>query len=59
MLRGPTQLRSYGAGRVRPSYICIVLSNDWQALQEKVLAFMEQFKGGSQPLLRYVGLLPN
>jgi transposase len=35
------------------------LSNDWQALQEKVLAFMEQFKGGSQPLLRYVGLLPN
>ena len=35
------------------------LSNDWQALQEKVIAFMEQFKGGSQPLLRYVGLLPN
>ena len=35
------------------------LSNDWQALQEKVLDFMEQFKGGSQPLLRYVGLLPN
>jgi transposase len=35
------------------------LSNDWQTLQEKVLAFMEQFNGGSQPLLRYVGLLPN
>lgn len=35
------------------------LSNDWQALQDKVLAFMEQFKGGSHPLLRYVGLLPN
>ena len=35
------------------------LSNDWQALQNKVLAFMEQFKGGSQDLLRYVGLLPN
>jgi hypothetical protein len=35
------------------------LSNDWQALQNKVLAFIEQFKGGSQDLLRYVGLLPN
>ena len=35
------------------------LSNNWQALQEKVIAFMEQFKGGSLPLLRYVGLLPN
>ena len=35
------------------------LSNDWQALQEKVLGFMEQFKGGSDALLRYVGLLPN
>ena len=35
------------------------LSNDWQALQDKVIAFMQQFKGGSQPLLRYVGLLPN
>lgn len=35
------------------------LSKDWQGLQEKVLAFMEQFKGGSQDLLRYVGLLPN
>ena len=33
-------------------------SNDWQALQNKVLAFMEQFKGGSQELLHYVGLLP-
>ena len=35
------------------------LSEDWQALQDEVLAFMEQFKGGSQPLLYYVGLLPN
>ena len=35
------------------------LSDDWQALQNKVLAFMEQFKGGSQQLLHYVGLLPN
>ena len=35
------------------------LSNDWQALQDEVLAFMEQFKGESQQLLRYVGLLPN
>ena len=34
------------------------LSDDWQTLQEKVLAFREQFKGGSQDLLRYVGLLP-
>ena len=35
------------------------LSNDWQTLQNKVSAFMEQFKGGSQDLLHYVGLLPN
>ena len=35
------------------------LSNDWQALQDKVLAFMQQFTGGSQHLLHYVGLLPN
>ena len=35
------------------------LSNDWTALQEKVSDFMEQFKGGSQQLLHYVGLLPN
>ena len=35
------------------------LSNDWTALQDNVIAFMEQFKGGSQDLLRYVGLLPN
>ena len=34
------------------------LSNDWQALQDKALAFMQQFKGGSQQLLHYVGLLP-
>ena len=35
------------------------LSNDWMALQEKVINFMEQFKDGSQELLHYVGLLPN
>ena len=35
------------------------LSNDWKALQDKVSAFMQQFKGGSQQLLHYVGLLPN
>ena len=35
------------------------LSNDWLALQNKVIDFMEQFKGGSQALLHYVGLLPN
>ena len=35
------------------------LSDDWQALQDKGLAFMQQFKGGSQQLLHYVGLLPN
>ena len=35
------------------------LSDDWQTLQNKVFAFMEQFKGESQDLLRYVGLLPN
>jgi transposase len=35
------------------------LSNDWTALQEKVIDFMERFKGGSEELLHYVGLLPN
>ena len=35
------------------------LSDDWTALQEKVIDFMEQFKDGSQELLHYVGLLPN
>ena len=35
------------------------LSNDSAALQAKVIDFMEQFKGGSQELLHYVGLLPN
>ena len=35
------------------------LSNEWTRLQEKVLAFMKQFKDGSQQLLHYVGLLPN
>ena len=35
------------------------LAEDWEALQQRVIAFMEQFRGGSQALLRYVGLLPN
>ena len=35
------------------------LSDDWTTLQEKVSDFMEQFKGGSQEVLHYVGLLPN
>jgi transposase len=35
------------------------LSNDSTALQEKVIDFMERFKGGSEDLLHYVGLLPN
>ena len=34
------------------------LAEDWQALQQRVVAFMEQFRGGSKQLLRYVGLLP-
>ena len=34
------------------------LADDWQALQLRVMAFMEQFRGGSKQLLRYVGLLP-
>ena len=35
------------------------LSDDWETLKNKVIAFMTQFKDGSQALLRYVGLLPN
>lgn len=35
------------------------LSDDWESLQQRVLAFMAQFEGGSQELLRYVGLLPD
>lgn len=34
------------------------LADDWQALQQRVMAFMQQFQGGSEKLLRYVGLLP-
>lgn len=34
------------------------LTDDWKNLQQRVMAFMEQFKGGSKQLLRYVGLLP-
>lgn len=34
------------------------LTDDWQTLQQRVIAFMEQFRGGSKKLLRYVGLLP-
>ena len=35
------------------------LSDDWEPLKNKVIAFMTQFKDGSQALLHYVGLLPN
>lgn len=34
------------------------LADQWQVLQQRVSAFMEQFRGGSKKLLRYVGLLP-
>ena len=34
------------------------LADQWQLLQQRVIAFMEQFRGGSKKLLRYVGLLP-
>lgn len=34
------------------------LTDEWETLQQRVIAFMEQFIGGSQKLLRYVGLLP-
>ncbi len=35
------------------------LCDEWETLKDKVLDFMTQFRGGSQALLRYVGLLPN
>ena len=35
------------------------LCDEWQSLKNKVNDFMSQFIGGSQTLLRYVGLLPN
>lgn len=34
------------------------LSHDWQALKQAVTDFLDRFRSGSQPLLRYVGLLP-
>ena len=34
------------------------LTDDWETLQQRVLTFMKQFRGGSKRLLRYVGLLP-
>ena len=34
------------------------LTDEWEILQQRVIAFMEQFKGGSQKLGRYVGLSP-
>ena len=33
--------------------------DDWQTLKNKVITFMSDFLGGSQTLLRYVGLSPN
>ena len=38
--------------------ICIVSAMTGKHFKKKSLK-MEQFKGGSQELLRYVGLLPN
>lgn len=35
------------------------LSDDWEHLKQRVLAFIAQFDLGSLPLLRYVGLLPS
>lgn len=35
------------------------LADEWAALKAKVNAFLNQFVNGSDPLLRYVGLLPN
>ena len=35
------------------------LSDDWEGLKQRVLAFMAQFAQGSQALLHYVGLLPD
>lgn len=33
-------------------------SHDWQALKQAITDFLDRFRAGSQPLLRYVGLLP-
>jgi hypothetical protein len=35
------------------------LADDWKAVRERVRAFLDQFQGGSQRLLEYVGLLGN
>lgn len=35
------------------------LSDAWEVLKQRVRGFLDQFAGGSQELLRYVGLLPN
>lgn len=35
------------------------LAGEWEALQQRVRACLDQFRGGSQALLRYVGLLGN
>jgi hypothetical protein len=35
------------------------LSQDWPALKQAVADFLDPFAAGSQPLLRYVGLLPD
>jgi hypothetical protein len=35
------------------------LADDWPALKQAVIAFLDQFSHGSNALLRYVGLLPN
>jgi hypothetical protein len=35
------------------------LSQDWPGLKRAVADFLDQFATGSQPLLRYVGLLPD
>jgi hypothetical protein len=34
-------------------------SDQWQALKQQVIDFINQFANGSQKLLRYVGLLPD
>jgi transposase len=35
------------------------LADDWKALRGRIRAWLEQFRGGSQRLLQYVGLLGN
>ena len=35
------------------------LSHEWAALKQAVAEFLDRFKTGSEPLLRYVGLLPD